>query len=70
MSTIQNEDKLQTLIEIIIEIFQVNVSMWRIIYSLFEIGVQIFIYFIAPVLLFKVVRWGWNVIFSKDKESD
>lgn len=59
------EDKLNLLLQILGEIFQVNVSIWRILYALFEIGALILIFVILPIWIIKNLKWGVREAFSK-----
>ena len=59
------EDKLGLLIQILSEIFQVNVSLWRIIYALGEIGALILIFIILPIWVAKLIKWGLNEVFKR-----
>ena len=59
------EDKLGLLTQILSEIFQVNVSLWRIIYALGEIGALILIFIILPIWIAKLIKWGLNEVFKR-----
>ena len=52
-------EKAQMLIEYTTEIIQINISIWRIIYAVFEIFMLTAVFILLPVFLIKLLKWGW-----------
>lgn len=54
----QDEDPLYNFAKGVGEIVQINLSLWRIFYVIFEITALIFAVIVLPVIVFKVGKWA------------
>lgn len=66
---IQADDPLMDLATFLAEIIQINVSIWRILYVLIEIGALVFVLLVLPVLVFQIGKWAISTVFKGGRKK-
>ena len=61
---IQEEDPLYNFAQGIVEIVQINLSIWRILYVIIEIFALMFVFIILPAIIFKLMKWAIREVFG------
>jgi len=59
------DDPIYIFATVLTELAQIFLSIWRVIYVLFEIFAIIFTLLTLPILIFKTIKWGIKEVFVK-----
>jgi len=62
-----SEDPIYIFANVLTELVQIFLSMWRIAYVIFEVLALLFIFLGIPVIIFKLIKWGFREVFKEGK---